>query len=290
MVVTAKDNSGEDNDSADITVTIKVMDLDEKPVIGAGGLSVRGSRTISYAENRTDAVATYTADGADAAGARWSHSGDDMGDFRIGATTGVLTFGTTPNYEAPVDADRNNVYQVTVKATSGDYSATLVVTVTVTDEDEGTNAAPEFGEGATASRSVAENTAAGQSIGAPVTATDPENDRITYRISGTDAASFGINASTGQLMTSAALDYEGARRSYTVVVTATDAGGQSDTITVTINVTDVALSGVGEQFDENNDEIIQEDEVLAAIDDYFGPGGPTEAQVLGLIDMYFATR
>ena len=125
VVVTAQDNSGAANDTVTTTVTIRVMDLDEQPVIRAGGLSVRGNRTVSYAENRTDAVETYTADGADAAGARWSLSGDDVGDFRIGATTGVLTFRTTPNYEAPVDADRNNVYQVTVNASSGDYSATL---------------------------------------------------------------------------------------------------------------------------------------------------------------------
>jgi hypothetical protein len=209
-------------------------------------------------------VETYTADGADAAGARWTLSGDDMGDFRIGATTGVLTFRTTPNYEAPVDADGNNAYQVTVKATSGEYSATLAVTVRVTDVDEGTNAAPEF-DGATTTRTVAENTAAGQAIGAPVTATDPDNDRITYRISGTDAASFRINGSSGQLMTSAALDYEGARRSFTVVVTATDAGGQSDTITVTINVTDQVLEGSASAYDTNNDGSIDRDEASQAV-------------------------
>ena len=260
--VTATDTYGE-TDTAD--VAINVVDVDEAPVITAGGLSVRGNRSPTYAENRTDAVATYTADGADAAGARWTLSGDDMGDFRIGATTGVLTFRATPNYEAPVDADGNNVYQVTVNASSGDYSATLAVTVRVTNEDEGTNAAPAFGEGATASRSVPENTAAGQAIGAPVTATDPENDSITYRISGTDAASFRISSSTGQLMTYGALDYEGARRSFTVVVTATDAGGQSDTITVTINVTDQVLEGSASAYDTNNDGSIDRDEASQAV-------------------------
>ena len=139
--VTATDTYNS-SDSGD--VTINVVDVDEAPVIRAGGLSVRGSGTISYAENRMDAVATYMADGADAAGAKWSLSGDDMGDFKIGASTGVLTFKATPNYEAPTDADGNNVYQVTVNASSGEYSATLAVTVRVTDEDEGTNAAPEF--------------------------------------------------------------------------------------------------------------------------------------------------
>ena len=282
VTVTATDTEGE-TDS--IKVDIYVVDVDEKSMTGVGGLSIRGSRAVRYAENRMDQVGTYTADGADAAGARWSLSGDDMGDFRIGATTGVLTFRATPNYEAPADADGNNAYQVTVNASSGDYSATLAVTVRVTDEDEGTNAAPEFA-GATTTRTVEENTAAGQAIGAPVTATDPENDSITYTISGADAASFGINGSSGQLMTSAALDFEGARSSYTVVVTATDAGGQSDTITVTINVTDVELSAIGEQFDADNNEEIERSELVAAVRAYQPPRTITRAELVQLVRMF----
>ena len=284
--VMADDNSGADNATATITVTIRVMDLDEEAVISAGGLSVRGSRTISYAENRTDAVATYTAEGADAVGARWSLSGDDNLDFRI-SSGGVLTFKATPNYEAAVDADGDNVYEVTVIATGAEGTASKDLTVTVTDVQEGTNAAPEFVDGATATRTVPENTAAGQAIGALVTATDPENDRITYRISGTDAASFRISASTGQLMTSAALDYEGARRSYTVVVTATDAGGQSDTITVTINVTDVALSAIGEQFDADNDEGIDIDELREAVRAFLPPSSSiTRSDLVALVRLF----
>ena len=42
----------------------------------------------------------------------------------------------------------------------------------------------------------------------PVEATDPNDDNLTYTLSGTDAASFGIGSGTGQLMTKAKLDYE----------------------------------------------------------------------------------
>ena len=59
---------------------------------------------------------------------------------------------------------------------------------------------------------------------------------MTYRLSGTDAASFDIDAATGQLMTLAALDYE-TKSTYSVTVTARDSGGLSDSIGVT--VTDV---------------------------------------------------
>ena len=103
----------------------------------------------------------------------------------------------------------------------------------------GANVAPVFDEENTASRSVVENTAADENIGAPVAATDLDaGDTLIYSLGGTDAASFAINVSSGQLKTEAALDYE-AKPTYTVEVTARDASSLSDTITVTVNVTNV---------------------------------------------------
>ena len=63
-------------------------------------------------------------------------------------------------------------------------------------------------------------------------------DTITYSIPTTgDAAAFSIDSNTGQLKTKNALNYEN-DNSYTVVVTASD-GSLTDTITVTISVTNV---------------------------------------------------
>ena len=100
------------------------------------------------------------------------------------------------------------------------------------------NNAPVFTEGSATTRSVAENTAPGQNIGNPVTATDADSDTLTYSLSGVDAASFGIIASSGQLQTKAALDYESEKKVYLVTVTASD-GEATNSSTVTINVTDV---------------------------------------------------
>ena len=91
----------------------------------------------------------------------------------------------------------------------------------------------------TTTRSVAENTAANTNIGSAVSATDTDNDTLTYSLGGTDAASFGIVGTSGQLQTSAALDYE-TKSSYTVTVSVSDGKGGTDSITVTINVTDVS--------------------------------------------------
>ena len=74
--------------------------------------------------------------------------------------------------------------------------------------------------------------AAGQAIGAPVAAVDPNtDDTLTYSLSGDDDASFDIVASTGQLQARAALDYE-TEESYTVTVSVhdgKDANGDTDT-------------------------------------------------------------
>ena len=83
---------------------------------------------------------------------------------------------------------------------------------------------------------MAENTVAGEDIGNPVAANDANGDALTYALSGTDTASFAIDSDTGQLMTLAALDYE-TKFTYSVRVTASDSGGLSDSIDVTIMVT-----------------------------------------------------
>ena len=100
-----------------------------------------------------------------------------------------------------------------------------------------TNNAPVFTEGTTTTRSVAENTASGQNIGGAVTATDVDtSDTLTYTLGGTDAAAFGIVLASGQLQTSAALNYE-TKASYAVTVSVSDGNGGADSINVTINVT-----------------------------------------------------
>ena len=43
--------------------------------------------------------------------------GADAAKFNINATTGVVSFKTAPDFENPGDADHNNIYEVTVKAT-----------------------------------------------------------------------------------------------------------------------------------------------------------------------------
>ena len=101
------------------------------------------------------------------------------------------------------------------------------------------NRAPTFTEGDSATRSVAEYTVALTNIGNPVGATDTDtSDELTYELGGTDAASFVIVTSSGQLQTKSGVNYDIAvQSSYAVTVTVTDGRGGTDSIAVTISVT-----------------------------------------------------
>ena len=111
-----------------------------------------------------------------------------------------------------------------------------------------TNRAPTFAD-ATTTREIAEGAVAGARVGAKVTATDKDtkrrNDSLTYSLETTptapDAESFTINPNTGRIKVKAGttLDHEHWKNVYWVVVKATDTGGESATIEVTIRVTDV---------------------------------------------------
>ena len=132
VTVTATDPNGL---SDTIDVTIMVTDVDEAPKIITGGLVVRGTSDINYAENGMGMVATYSAAGPDAADATWSLSGADAGAFSI-SSAGVLTFMASPNYESPADANTDNTYMVMVNANDGTNDAMKAVSVRVTNEEE----------------------------------------------------------------------------------------------------------------------------------------------------------
>ena len=87
---------------------------------------------------------------------------------------------------------------------------------------------------------VDENTEADMAIGDPFAAMDVDDgDTLTYTLGGDDMASFAIDAMSGQVMTSGALDYE-TKSSYSVAVVAMDSGDLTAMIAVTITVNDVA--------------------------------------------------
>ena len=95
-------------------------------------------------------------------------------------------------------------------------------------------------------RDLAENSPDGAAVGDPVTADDWDDDTLSYTLSGTYAAAFGIDAATGQITTApnTKFNFENTT-ALDVTVTATDPGGDSDTVDVIITITDVPEPATG---------------------------------------------
>ncbi len=261
-------------DTASITVTIEATAAppNNPPVFREGASAARSVLRNAPAATRVGAAFTATdADTGDTVA--YSLEGTDAASFAINRSTGQLT-----TQVALSGAQAGDTFTVIVVATDGKNPARLTVTITVS-----ANTAPAF-PGAAAARSVAENTAAGGNVGAPVTATDADNDALTYTLGGADAARFAVGSRTGQITVGSGttLDYE-TRRSYTVVVTASDPSGGRDTITVTISVANVDLG----PRDSNRDGEISRSEVVEAIIDYFDRR-ITKDEVIAVILLYFS--
>ena len=77
----------------------------------------------------------YSVDDSESGDVEWSVTGSDDADFVIDAF-GQLRFAETPNFESPADANRDNVYSVTIEAFDGDHTGSLAATVSVSNVDE----------------------------------------------------------------------------------------------------------------------------------------------------------
>ena len=85
-------------------------------------------------------------------------------------------------------------------------------------------------------RSIGENTPYGVRIGDPIAATSAVS-ALSFEITSAAADTFDIEADTGQIRAKGELDFE-TRASYSLRVTITDEFGQSESLVVTIQVTD----------------------------------------------------
>ncbi len=226
VTVSVSDSNG---GRASIDVTINVTDVNENraPVFSDGDSTTRVvAENTASGENIGTPVAATDPNSGDTL--TYTLDGDDAAMFNIVTTSGQL------QTHAALDYETKNAYSVTVTASDDSLTDTITVTINVRNVNE----APTFTDGSSATRAIAENTDSGTNIGAPVAATDPEDDAITYRLGGNDAAAFSIISTSGQLQTRAALDFE-VKNSYSVTVSAAGGNGGSTNIPVTISVTDV---------------------------------------------------
>ena len=235
VTVTANDgNGGTDT----IDVTINVTDVNEKPTFDEPDPAARNvPENTSAGQDIGTAVSATDPEVGDTL--TYTLGGTDVASFDIVSTSGQLQTKSALNKEA------DDTYSVTVavrdrsknEAGSADTAddATITVNITVTDAND----APQFSADSI-TRSVPENTGAGENIGGPVTATDGDNDTLTYSLDTADATLFDIDRNSGQIKTKTGVTYDHeATPKYLITVTADDSKGGTDTIDVTVNVTDV---------------------------------------------------
>ena len=220
LTLTATDSAGL-TDSA--TVTVNVNDLNERPVFPSSSYN-RYILDMSMAGVPVgDPIAAADPDDGDTL--RYSLSGSGAARFTVSAS-GQITTASTIQFG---DGSR---YTLVLTATdNGSLSATTSVTVTVVDVNE----APTFGE-SSYDREVNENATVGTAVGGPVTATDGDDDTLTYSLSGNGSGLFRVSAS-GQITvaTGADLDHE-TTGSYSLTLTATDDATLPLSATAVVNI------------------------------------------------------
>ena len=212
---------------SDAVVTIIVTNVDEEGVVGFSSNRARARSSLTATLSDPDGGVT---------GESWQWAKSATKDGAYTDISGAKSKAYTPD-EADVDMFLRAKVSYSDNAGSG-QNAQGDSSNAVRDGPNRPPVFPDTGQ----TRTVPENTAAGTIIGAPVAATDPDNDPLTYHLGGRDAASFAIVSTSGQLQTKAALDYE-TKNSYTVAVMAADGNGGTGAITVTINVANADDAG-----------------------------------------------
>jgi serralysin len=229
VTVQASDGAG---GTAMQTISVSVTPVnDNAPVITSPA-------TANVAENTT-AVMTVTATDADLPPQLVTFTlagGADESKFAI-TPGGALTFISPPDFEAPTDANADNVYVVMVRASDGAMSSVQTVSVTVTPVNDNS---PVFTSPANVN--VPENVTAVTTV----TATDADlpAQTVTFSIvGGADQALFSIT-SGGALSFVSARDFEmptdaDSNNVYVVTVEASDGNGQTTSQTLNVTVSPV---------------------------------------------------
>ena len=267
---------GSQGDSVSYSVTVEASDggvmMDTEDVtVSVTDIDEPGTITLSSLRPQAGVVLTAVLSDPDGATSGTEHLWE-----RSSRTSGPWTeiedeTGTT---YTPANGDAGYYLRITAEykdpeSTENTKMARAVSANAAQAGSDVGNTAPEFRDADDAEitgsvvRMVRENTPAGQPVGDPVTATDDNaGDILTYTLGGSDAASFAIDVTNGQVMTKAALDVEDNPPGI-VMVTATDPFGLSDDITVNITVEDVneppTVSGAASIEHPENETVLDTD-------------------------------
>ncbi|HET9208265.1 MAG TPA: cadherin-like domain-containing protein, partial [Burkholderiaceae bacterium] len=226
FTVSANDGAANSNTMAAAVVFTAANDA---PVFTSFGGAASGG--VSAAENQS-AVAGFGATDIEGDAITFSIvGGADAARFSIDGTTGVLTFASAPDFEAPADVGADNGFDITVQASDGTHAATQSLHVTVTNANEAPTALQMVGG------SVVECVPAGTLV-ASVSAIDPDaGELFSFSLVSDANGRFVIDPTNGRLAVAegAALDFATATQ-HTLIVRVTDSGGLSHQQTVVVQV------------------------------------------------------
>ena len=224
------------NEGSSVTVTVNVLpDADrslEIPVSITDGTADSDDYSITGLTDGKLSLASGVGSASfEIEAAEDSDSGAESLDLSFGELPEGVSEGTLSTAQVTIKDAAPPPRSNTRSGSGGGGSYTILV--------QQTNQPPVFTEGANTQRSVAEDAANETNLGSPVSAIDPDGDILTYTLEGPDATSFSLNFATGQLATAVALDYE-TKVAHHLSMKVYDARGGSDTIVVTVRVTDAA--------------------------------------------------
>lgn len=211
---------------ATTSLTLTVSDVNDSPQF----LGAPYSATISENLPSGSDVIKITAIDADGDYLTYSLSGTNSGHFQISSSSGLIETTQELDYETL------NSYSLTVSVSDGTLSITASLTITVTN----INDAP-YVTNLPANITVVENDVTAAVI--DVNATDPDDNNITFTLSGTGSDDFVINSATGRITLSVPLNYElQALYSLTVRVSDGMGGVAAESLTViTVNQNDAPV-------------------------------------------------
>ena len=211
---------------ATTSLTVTVSDVNDSPQF----LGTPYSATISENLPSGSDVIKITAIDADGDSLTYSLSGMNSGHFQISSSSGLIETTQELDYETL------NSYSLTVSVSDGALSITGSLTITVAN----INDAP-YVTNLPANVTVIENDVTAAVM--DVNATDPDDNNITFTLSGTGSDDFVINSATGRITLSGPLNYElQALYSLTVRVSDGRGGVAAESLTViTVNQNDAPV-------------------------------------------------
>ena len=196
------------------------------------GQTVNSIREIaSIPENSTIAATIKAQDEDGSSQLKYSLSNasgsSDEDILSIDGETGVVTFKSAPNYEDPLDKNKDNTFHFSVIASDGLLSAIASYSFSITN----------INERPVISSTKIDDIEEGKILVATISASDPDaNTSLTYTlISGKDAGLFTIGAKTGVIKFKTTPDHEKPRDS-----------GSNNSINFSVQVSDGALVAVQE--------------------------------------------